>query len=89
MEEIKPGTFRYENRPVFVRWPADDDGSWHVWGPENLVAEGQVSEVYRYQSDEVKPVEIIEHVAERMVARRGGDRVRFVLATFDRVVEEE
>jgi hypothetical protein len=87
MEQIKPGQFKYGKRPVFVKWPATE-GEWHVWGPESEMVPGSVAEVYQHSSGEVQAVEILEHVAERLVLRRGGDKVRFVLATFDGIMEE-
>lgn len=87
MEQIGPGTFSYDKRPVFVRWPAGD-GNWHVWGPESELAEGTLARVYKHSTQEIEDVEIIDHVAERMVLRRSGERVRFVLTTFDAVMDE-
>lgn len=87
MEQIPPGVFKYKKKPVFVRWPLGD-GEWHVWGPESKLAEGSVVEVYQFSTGDMQAVEVLEHVAERTVLRRDGDKVRFVLATFDSVMEE-
>lgn len=89
MEQIPAGKFKYDRKPVFVRWPADDKGKWHVWGPEHFVQVGEVSHVYKYSDDQLQPVEIIEHVAERLVSKADGSKIRFVLATFDRVFEDD
>jgi hypothetical protein len=81
---IPPGTYRYDNRPVFVKYGE----KWHIWGPEYDMHVGEVVEVYKYSEDKNEHVEILEHVAYRLVKKHSGATVRFVMAKWDHVVEE-
>jgi hypothetical protein len=83
---IPPGTFRYDNRPVFVR--EREPGPWYVWGPEWMLAEDSVVEVYKYIENGTTPQHILRHIAYRIVRKHGGGEVKFVLCTFDDIVNE-
>lgn len=82
---VPPSIYRYENRPCFVTYPHNsEERTWHVWGPEDFMPEDSVVEVYSFSENTTKPV----HVAYRLVRKHNQDTVRFVMATFDNVVEE-
>jgi hypothetical protein len=81
---IPPGKYKYENRPVFVKY----EEAWHIWGPEYDVRVGEVCEVYKYSENETVHVEVLEHVAYRNVRKHSGAVVKFVVAAWDRTVEE-
>jgi hypothetical protein len=81
---IPPNTYRYDNRAVFVT----RDNKWFVWGPDYLLPEDSVVEVYRDKDDKMVPQYILKHVAYRLVRKHSGATVRFVLCTFDNVMNE-
>jgi hypothetical protein len=88
LEQIPSRIFRYDSQPVFVTWPRESD-NWYVWGPEDNVKIGNVARVYKYTEDRLVSVEVLEYVAERMVFRKDNTKVRFVLASFDKVMGED
>lgn len=92
LPKIPPGIYQYKSYPVFVNWPKDIvEPTWHVFGPAHLLRPGDVAEVKKFNAgqQELEYVEILHIVAERDVAKRNGSRVRYVMATFDRVMQEE
>lgn len=91
LPEVPSGQYSYKPYAVFVNWPKGDSGIWHVFGPYSILKVGSVAEVIRYGNDGNDPefVEILDHVASREVAKRDGSRVLYVMATFDKCVEEE
>jgi len=89
MDQIPPNKFKYVLEGQFVTWPLAG-GKWHVFGWEEVLRVGSVVKVERFSgSPSDTYVEILEHVAERMVKRRDGQELRFVMCTFDKTVEEE
>lgn len=87
--QISAGHYTYPANPTFANYPKSTvDKQWRVWGPESRIVEGYPCEVYHHKESEIKVVEIIEIVAERQVLRKNGERVRYVMATFDSVAEE-
>jgi hypothetical protein len=97
LDEIPPGQYVYNDYPCFVNWPyRSQEAKWHVFGPIDKVLLNTVVEVHRYSGPSMNAgdtrdpahVQILEYVAERVVRRRSGERVRFVMATFDNVVVE-
>jgi hypothetical protein len=89
LKEVLPGQYKYESRPTFVNYPKGGiDGKWHVWGPAEKIVEGKVCEVYNYSEAKMVPVEVLKHVAFRDVLHRNGERVRYVMATYDKVVSD-
>lgn len=89
MDTVPSGIYRYDYKPAFVTWPKTN-GEWHIWGPEDLCVPGTVVQVEKYSEPGVTDYfEILDHVAERVVRKQNGMRVRFVMCTFDRTVTEE
>jgi hypothetical protein len=86
MSEIPPGQYKYDMFVQFVTWPKDD-GTWHLFGPVHLMRIGDVAEVKKFDGS-TDYVEVLEHVAWRDVKKRDGNKIKFVIATFDRTAEE-
>lgn len=96
MDKIEPGQYSYPAEPVFVNYPKEapvpnsiHNQRWHVWGPEGKVRLHMPCEVYNHSEQTVKVVEPLDFVAERLVLKRNGQRIRYVMATFDEIAQEE
>lgn len=89
-EEIPPGVYSYRMEPQFVsHWDRARPGpEWFVFGPAEKVMPGGVVEVIDRQATH-SFVTVLDLVGERTVNKRDSTQIQFVLATFDRCVEEE
>lgn len=92
LPEIPPQKYSYQMRVQFVtRWDERDNVSfapWYIFGPAEMMELNAVVEV-ESQDGSLSHVTVLEHVAERDVKKASGETVRFVLANFDRCVEED
>ena len=92
LDQIPPQKYTYSVRPQFVtRWDDREKSSsapWYVFGPAEMMESDAVVEV-QAQDGTRTCVTVLEHIAERNVKKASGETIRFVLANFDRCVEEE
>ena len=88
IREIPPGVYRYRTYAEFVHGPwSGDDARWYLFGPASLVMSDQVIDVRRFSDGGISTVAVLEIVGERMVRTKTNGLVRYVLATFDNVVD--
>lgn len=82
-----PTFHAYRNHFEFTKY--GDDSKWHVVGPESVVPKSKVVKVYRFATDTVEHVCILDVVAYREVRRASGKTEKYIIATFENVVEED
>lgn len=89
VRDIPAGDYRYESRPVFVRYPRGDENvRWCVLGPANMVRLNEICQVYQYSDLEYRDVNVVGIVARRNVKKRDGSTEMYVIAVFDNVVTD-
>src|ERR1700748_144522 len=95
VKQIPSGVYKYNMKPRFVSYPPALNGieeffnkqkSWCVMGPADLLQVGKPSVVYG-KEDKREFIEPLKVVAKRNVLKQNGDRVDFVIVTFDRVAD--
>ncbi len=83
--EVIPAGIKFPRGEVaFTRYPASDDGTWHLIGPDVLLVEGTVIEVQRFTESEPSLVGVGRVVAERTVVHHDAGPVRYVVARIAR-----
>lgn len=86
--DLPAGAYTYKAEPTFARYPRET-GPWHVLGTEEVVKPGTVIKVFNYHEKEFRYVAVFNIVASRLVTKRDGTFVTYVMATFDNIAEED
>lgn len=96
VKQIPVGIYRYDMKPRFVTFPPvlntvqelfNVQKSWCVMGPADLLQIGKVCTVWNEQEHE-ELIEPLKVVAKRNVLKNSGERVDFIIVTFDRVAAD-
>jgi hypothetical protein len=92
VDVIPPQKYTYSNHVQFATHWDDRESekpAWYLFGPGSMLAEGRIIDVARNSDGATSKVQVLEWVAARSVTKAGGNRVQFVLAMFDNVLEED